>query len=359
MAVEKMSLMRIVGSKDCMHDIFKQIVYLKKENFNLKIETSYDNYFAMHEFESNIFDFSNNTDEINVKISQSEINKCIDIVEKISGVLDLDIDINEEVMFKSDYNFEKIYDSLMGVESRAAEKVDLINHNKKEIDKLENFVKVIDNISDKSLNTEVLCDLNFFEFEIGVISIENTWKLKKCYENFGAIFLKIGNIEDSVEDLYMVVYPKHLKKETDEILKSLKWNKLFIPDGIEGRPSHMISQANEKIKELKNNIKLLIHSIVDEKDSDKDMFYKIYNFLVLEGKVSEIIKKAKFLNDTFALDIWVTDKEKSKIEKSISKVSGNYNIRIKTAEEVNEDVHPSKKQKNSWIFRTFKSFARS
>lgn len=353
MAIEKMSLMRIVGSTESMNNICRELIYLNNVHLDFDLETVYNNYFAMHEYESSIIGFTDETKDMHINTSQNEINKCIEKVENLSNALELELSTNEEIMFRMDYNFENAHDDLAKIETSIGEKIDQINSNKKEIEKLTEFVKIIDSISDKEVKAETLSDLNFFEFEIGTLSSENTWRLKKRYENFSAIIFRIGNIDLSVEDLYMVIYPKQLREETSAILKSLSWNKLVIPKGIEGSPVNMVSQANKKIESLKQDIDSLMNSIRNEKESDKELLYKIYNFLVLENKVVEVVRKAKFGNNIFALDAWVANSDVNKVEDAISKISDNYKIKVKAAEEIGDDTMPPTKLKNNWLLKPF------
>src|SRR5690606_16345169 len=125
--------------------------------------------------------------------------------------------------------------------------------------------------------------------------------LKRNYENLSAIVLKIGVIKSSAEDLYMIIYPKQFKDETNNLLKSLNWNKLVIPEGLDSSVSNMISQVDVKINTLQQEISELSSSVEKTRNNIKTQVLKIYNVFKLEDKIAELESRADFSNTSFAL----------------------------------------------------------
>ena len=56
MAIEKMVLLKIVGSLENMHDILKELIFCENAHLNLNVENSsaYNNYLVVHQYESEI-----------------------------------------------------------------------------------------------------------------------------------------------------------------------------------------------------------------------------------------------------------------------------------------------------------------
>ncbi|MGB4440452.1 MAG: V-type ATPase 116kDa subunit family protein [Sedimentibacter sp.] len=358
MSIEKMVLLKIVGSIEEMNPIVKELILNENVHLNLNIENSnaYSNYYVLHQYESDIL----GTSIINKKITcntEDNHHDCMDIIQNIAKGLETELKIDKGILSEN-YKSEDAYNELMKVNSSIGARVNEINESKQKIQELQVFREKIDSIADKNLELDKISDLNYFDYEIGTLSRENKWRLKKNYENLSAIVMRIGGSNSSVEDLYMIVYPKQFKGETDNLLKSLNWSKLENPEGINGTPAEMIAQIDERTNGLQQKINDLTSSIEKEKESNVKSINRLYNIFSLEEKIAEVTKKADFGDNIFAVDVWIQESELDNVKNSISKISKKYMLTQKTAEELGNQVIPPTKLKNNWFTRPFETIVK-
>ncbi len=354
MAIEKMVLLKIIGSIDDMHQILKELIFCENAHLNLNVENSsaYNNYLAVHQYESEIIGSSiyNIVDPNNIHNSCSD---CLSSVEELSRGLGLELKIDKKLLLENNYDFDQAKKDLSRIQLTIGGRVKEINNKKQQISELLELRGKIDSIADKDVDFKKIADLNYFYYEIGSFVTENKSRLKKNYENLSAIVLKIGNIKSSSEDLYMIIYPKQFKGETDNLLKSLNWSELVIPEEYEGSAAETLVKIDAKIDELQKDITSLSSSIETETEDNKKTIFKIYNVFKLEDKISELEQRADFGNNAFALDVWVEEKNKAEVEKVIASVTDKYLISSKTPQEFSDDVIAPTKLKNNWFSKPF------
>ncbi len=350
MAIKKMVLLKIVGSLESMHDMLKELVFCENAHLNLNVENSsaYNNYLVVHQYESEIVGqpIYNVVDPSNIHNSCSD---CLSSVEELAHGLDVELKIDKKLLLENNYSFENARTDLGKIKFSYGKRVKEISDKKQQIEDLKDLRIKIDSIIDKSLQLNKIANLNYFDYEIGTFTSENKSRLKRNYENLSAIVLRIGVIKSLAEDLYMIIYPKQFKDETDNLLKSLNWNKLVIPEELCCTVSEMIEQIDDKINNLQTEISDNSASIEQEKDDIKKQILKIYNIFKLEDKIAELESRADFSNNSFVLDVWVNEDDKADIEKAIASVTDKYLINEKAAKEFGNQVVPPTKLKNNWF----------
>lgn len=358
MSIEKMVLLKVVGSTEDMNPIIKELILNENVHLNLNVENSnaYANYYVIHQYESDIL----GSTSLGLENSWDDEVKHLDgmgIVENLAKGMGVKLTVDKNILSEN-YKIKDIYNELMNIESSLGVKVKEINDKREIIKELQAFRLRVDSIGDKTLELNKLSDLNCFEYEIGMLSKENKWRLKKNYENLSAIVMRIGIINASDEDMYMIMYPKQFKGETDNLLKSLNWNRLERPEGITGTPLEMIVQIDERLNKLNNEIDGLTAAIEAEKKTNSNSINRLYNILNLEERINEVTEKAEIGNNIFAVDVWVQESELENVKKDISKVSKKYMLTQKTAEELGTQVVPPTKLKNNIFAKPFETIVK-
>lgn len=358
MSIEKMVLLKVVGSTEDMNPIIKELILNENVHLNLNVENSnaYANYYVIHQYESDIL----GSTSLGLENSWDDEVKHLDgmgIVENLAKGMGVKLTVDKNILSEN-YKINDVYNELMSIESSLGVKVKEINDKREIIKELQAFRLRVDSIGDKTLELNKLSDLNCFEYEIGMLSKENKWRLKKNYENLSAIVMRIGIINASDEDMYMIMYPKQFKGETDNLLKSLNWNRLERPEGITGTPLEMIGQIDERLNKLNNEIDSLTAAIEAEKKTNSNSINRLYNILNLEERINEVTEKAEIGNNIFAVDVWVQESELENVKKDISKVSKKYMLTQKTAEELGTQVVPPTKLKNNIFAKPFETIVK-
>jgi len=352
MAIEKMVLLKIVGSLEEIHPILKELILCENVHLNIDSSNAYNNNYLVHQYESDIIG-SSIYKTIDYDDIQNECTKNEQVVEDLCSGLELELKIDKKVLSGNKYSFDDSLYDLNKIQSEIGLKVEEIKNKKNEIEELLKLRVKIDCIYDKSIEFDKIADLNFFEYEIGALSSENKWRLKKNYENLTAIVLRIGIIKSSIEDMYIIIYPKQFKEETTKLLKSLNWNQLMIPEGLNGNSTQMIEQIDEKIGDLHNEINELSNIIEIDKEENKHILNKIFNTIKLEEKIVELERKVDYGDNLFVLNAWVKESDKLSVEESIGIVTNKFIITEKTAKEMEKQVKPPTKLKNNWFVRPF------
>lgn len=353
MAIEKMVLLKIIGSLDNMNSILKELIFCENAHLNLNVEnsTAYDNFLAVHQYESEIIGspIHNRVAPDNI---HNKCSSCLSSVEELSRGLGIELKIDKELLHEADYNLDQAMHDLSIIQLAIGGRAKEINNKKQKIQELKDFREKIDSFIDKDTDFSRIKNLNYFDFEIGTLATEYKSRLKKNYENLSAIVLKVGNLK-STEDLYMIIYPKQFKGEKENLLKSLNWIKFSTPDNYSGTPTLILQQIDSDIENLQKEIEDLSNSIEVEKRANKDKIIKIYNVFKLEDKIAELQQRADFGNSAFAIDVWAKESEKENIEKAIANVTDKYKISVKNPEDLSNDVIAPTKLKNNWFSKPF------
>jgi len=352
MAIENMSLLQIVGSLDEMHPILKKLIMSENVHLNLDTGNAYNNKYLVHQYESNIIG-TTTIKTVDYDNIENQCNKYLQIVEDLCNSLEIDLKIDKKNLTESSYSFINAQEDLLNLKTSIGYKAEEIKNKKLEIKDLLSFREKIDCIYDKTIKLDNISDLNYFEYEIGSLSSENKWRLKKNYENLSAIVLRIGIIKSSVEDMYIIIYPKQFKEETNNLLKSLNWNQLLIPEGIKGNPTQIIEQIDKTMVTLKSNISELSSIVELDKEEHKYILNKIYNTLVLEEKIGKLARQVDFGDNLFVVNVWVRDKDKISVEEAIGTVTNKFIITDKSARELGKQVKPPTKLINNWFVKPF------
>jgi len=347
MAIEKMVLLKIMGSLDNMNPILRELIFC--ENLNLNVEddnNAYNDYLALNQYESEIIGLSMNNkidsdniqndvinpspnhvyDKIDPDFIHESCSNCMNVVEELCQGLGLELKIDNKFLMEKNYTLEQAKADLYLLQSLVGGKAEEVNLKKQQIKDLYDLREKIDGLFDKDVDFRKIADLNYFDYELGTFSVENKSKFKKNYQTLSAIILKIGSIKNSSEDLYMIIYPKQYKEEIGTMLKLLNWNQVSIPKESIASPVENLIQIHSKIDSLQKEIDDLNSLIEDVKEKSKEDLLKIYNILKLEDKIAELEQKAVFSNNAFGLNVWVRDTDKEIIEKAISNVTDKYRI---------------------------------
>ncbi len=347
MAIEKMALLKIVGSLQEMESIIKELILY--ENVSIDIESDpYVNNYLIHQYETEIVGSTEyriqDYDELDIECKEALLT-----VEDISK--DLGIRLNlEKDLIKNNMGYEEAIEMLNQYKSTNGKIADEIKNKKEIIKELQYYKLRMDGIFDDTVEFDKIADLNFFDYEVGTLLNENRIKLKKNYESLTAVVIRIGIIKSTVENLYLIIYPKQYKEETTNFLKSLSWKQFLLPEKYTGTPAQISEQINSEIRNLEIEVKELSEALSGKNNQADDLMMKIYNTLRLQEKLFEIAKKADFGDNIFLLDVWVKECDVNNLKEVITEISDNI---IVTDEKPNENAKPPTILKNNWLFRPF------
>ncbi len=357
-----MVLLKIVGSITDTHSIIKELALNENVHLNLNIENSmaYLNYYNIHQYELESKYIGSSSDEDSLK-NENIINRCGDCIksiEKIGDGLNIDLELDKKILADKNYTIYNAYDDLQDIELTIGDTVEEINDKKKKIQELQIYRQKIDCIADKGIEFDKIADMKYFDYEIGSLSRENRWRLKKNYENLTAIVFRIGDTKSCATDLYMVIYPRKFKNETNNLLKSLSWNKLELPESIKVTPLKAIEDIDKKIENLNKEINELSRVTETYREDNKEKLIKIYNYFKLEEKIIDISEKNNFEHNILTINFWVQKSQVDMVKESIASVAKKYIVTERSAEELHNQVLVPTMLKNNWFTRPFELIVR-
>lgn len=348
MAIEKMALLKIVGSLQEMESIIKELILYE----NVSIDTESDHYgnnYLIHQYETEIVG-STECRILDYDELEQECKEALLTVEDISKDLGIQLNLEKDLIKNNRIDYEEAIEMLNQYKSTNGKIAGEIKNKKEIIKELQYYKLRVDSIFDNTVEFDKIADLNFFDYEVGILSNENRIRLKKNYENLTAVVIRIGITKSTVENLYLIIYPKQYKEETTNFLKSLSWKQFILPEKYTGTPAQISEQINSEIEILENEVKELSDLLSGKNGQADDLMNKIYNTLRLQERLFEIAKKADFGDNIFLLDVWARESDINNLKSIITKISDNI---IVTEEKAYDNAKPPTILKNNWLFRPF------
>lgn len=356
MAIEKMVLLNLVGSLDDEHAILEELVLSENIHLNLEHNDVYDNHYMVHQYESmmpqDAFPIIENYAQM-----EAEYHGMLESVEAIGKGMGITPKI-DKVNVGRKYLLKEAKEDLLQLKSEIGEPITRINENKELINKLTVFRKKAACIKSQWCNFKDLYELNYFDFQIGMLSYDNKIQIKKNYENISAIVLKVGDIPDSREDIYLIVYPKQFKDETKRLLKSLNWVDLGIPDDLIDMPGNLVAATDDKIDKIHKEVAELEKIVLTNLEKKTFILNKIYTRVKLEQKILSIKEEIVHGNNLFVLNAWVAKKDRRRIEEKIGDITDKFVVIVKDASELDKKIIPPTQLKNNCIFKPFETIVK-
>ncbi len=350
MAIEKMILLNLVGALEEEHSILQQLVLCENVHLNLEQGDLSENNFLVHEYEAMMPGGKTHKPEDYSQLA-SQYNEFENSIVEMSKGLDIPLHIEKDHI--GDYLLDTAKRDLEELKEKVRPSIQNICNKRQRIKELEIFRDKIGHIENQGIDFDALERLQYFEYEVGMLSRENKNHIKKNYENISALLFQIGDIEASREDIYIVLYLKQFKEETTKILKSLNWNKITIPEGLRGNAFQLIEGANQGIQSLENEIEALESAIFKNKEEIVLRLNRMYSRIKLEEKILRLKEQIIHGNNVFVLNAWIKKRDKEKVEEKIADITDKYVILCKTAEEVGKNSTPPTLLKNNWFFKPF------
>ena len=349
MAIEKMKLLSLVGALDEEYAILQELVLCEKVHLNLSHSEAYDNNYLMHEYEA-MLPASSSVKEENYAELESSYYNILSNLETMAIDLELPMHfIKEDIKA---YTRQQALEDYEKVQQSIGPNIEAISEKREQMKTLETLNQNLSCIN-RDIDFAELNHLNYFKYQVGMLSRDNRLHIKKNQENISALIFEIGEIEASREDIYIIFYLRELEEETEKLLKSLNWNKLELRPGAEGEVVACRKENESKIEILKKQIERLEKNIFENRGELILLLNKIYTRIKLELKIIELKKQVFRGNNVFVLSAWIRSKDYRRLDERIGDVTDKYVMMAKKPSELAQNVTPPTKLKNNWFFRPF------
>ena len=349
MAIEQMKLLSLVGARDKEHDILQELVLCEKVHLDLENTDTYGNNYILHEYEA-MLPSAGKAQEENQKEIENACQSGISELEKMAEGLEMQLTVVADQM--AEYTRLQALSDLKNLEEKLTPNIEAIKEKKKQLTSAREVGEILGYIR-KRIDFTALRNLKLIHYEIGTMSKDHSLHIKKNYENISALVFRIGEIQDSCEDIYMIFYLKELKDETYRLLKSLNWHKIDIGTDLEGNIETCKSNHDKKIEILRKQISILEKDLYESKLDMLKSFNKIYTRLQLELRILELKEQTVVGNNVFVLNAWIRARDYQKLEERIAKVTDKYVMMARKPGDIGEEVMPPTLLRNNWFTRPF------
>jgi V/A-type H+-transporting ATPase subunit I len=357
MAIEKMLFLKIVGSIEDMHDTLRKLVLSEMLHFDQENTDAYDNHFIMHEYETYLAGTSVYTREDHTE-TKARCSRMEQLLEHLSKGLDISLSVDKESILDSQYCINEAMEDLDRINGLIGDHIDQIIQKKAEILNYESLKEKLLNIKYKDIDFRSISNLNYFDYEIGALTSTNRIRLRSNYENISAVVLNIGTIKNSVEDLYIIIFPKKFRDETEKLLKSLNWVRFEVPGEFTGTVSEIIEQLETKIEGLKKETDALYGLLESGKADTAAQLNRIYTAVMLEKKVMELENQVIYGESTYVLNAWIREKDFEKVKDLLRNEKKKIIVEEKKVSEMEGQVMPPTLFRNNRFFKPFETIIR-
>ncbi|MBU5256493.1 V-type ATP synthase subunit I [Tissierella praeacuta] len=349
MAVEKMTMMNIIGNISDVDNVLKDIILSGKVNLVSALSQIEDNSFVFNVKDENlekVIDLNYITSFSRDK-GYEELLKKGEELEEVLNIKSNYLNLN----LKDNMDIGEISQIIDNIYKEVKEPSEILKSTKEELEKIENFYKNFSEIRDINTPIESLRELSYFDFRFGILSKEDRIKLKKNYDNILAVILHTGTGREG--EVYLVLYPSNIREEMNRILKSLNFKEIQVQDEYKGTPIEMIEYLRDKKERLKRDIDSLEKKLWNLREVHKDTIISLVNQLRTKEKIEDIKEELARSNKFFYLSGWVSKKDKEIIGEMLKEYK---DILVIFKDET--DLTPPTKLRNIWIFKPFESLVK-
>ena len=335
MSIEKMKLLSITGKEENIDDFI--IKYL--------IDSGLQTENAIKVFEKG-WKLTNFKYDSTSKDLQ---NKCKNIFLKYNIKY---IEYSESDEIKN--SLQEIDEKLESIKSKFEDIENSIIEKNQKIKELNSQVELLENLKNINIDISNLYNLRYIKFRYGKISKENYKKLEREIKDLNAIILNVG--EDDENEWIICLTTKEYGAKVDSYLNVYKFERIWIPEELIGKPSENLIVCKEQIKKLEEEVEMNQRSICDTKNQYSNYLQEIYSELNLYIKIDTIKKfMAHDENGLFYIVGWIPVNELKQILPALSKEK-DLKFVIKNYDEV-ASIPPTS-LKNNRIFKPFETLVK-
>ncbi len=348
MSIEKMAMMNVVGLKEYVEDISREIVLMGNVDITNALNEIRESHFTLSLAEENVDELLDMT-MIKPLCENLDDGHIFVKIRSLEEIYDEEFKVNKNHISES-YNFCDCHESIDELCNELMEPNEKIKEIEEEIEKIEELYKNFQYLKDLDVKLENLKSLEFFTYTFGVLSKENINRLKKNYENITAVVLHTGSSDTG--EVYLVISPKELESETSRILRSLNFNRIQMPDEFVGTPAEIIQKLESRKEIVKQEQIKLQQQLQILKNNNREKVEECYSKLKLHEKIKEVEAQMVSSNNFFYLSGWVPEKDKARIKKRLQSY-GNLIVDFKDQNDMEYDFHPPTKLRNNIMFKPF------
>ena len=327
MAIEKMRLLSLTGKAEKLDYIIA--------NYLLKSGIHIENAPKMLEKGWKLTYYSYNSD----------IKDLLRKTENTLNKLGIECEKSDIKLYNS---FEQIKQKVEAVNQDIEEKTKTLENKIKEIEDLKQKIEPFEHLRDVNIDMQKMHRTEFLKFRYGKIPTENLDELEESIKNLDVIMFEVEKQEEETWIIYYVT--KQKEDDIDRVFKVLNFERIWIPDEINGTPKDYIFEINSNILDNEKDIQELERYLKELKKNNEELLKNYYNQLVILEKVNTIKKYVAYdEKGSFYIVGWLPYDNLQEILPKLEKE--DIECIVKTNDEVPKDA-PTK-LKNNKIVKPF------
>lgn len=331
LAVEKMKLLSIVGKEEKMNTFIADYLLdsgLQPENALKVLDKGW---------------------KLSSVEIDSQINKQKKQCQMLFDTFGIPFEKKEKVVFNPDItNIRENLEEIQEKENQIEEKIQEMLNKQKEIQE-----KIIpfQHLQKLDMDLKKLYDMQYIKFRFGKMPIDSFQKIKQKINAIDAILFDMEQEGNTVWVIYFTT--KEYSKTVDSYFKVLKFERIWLPDEVEGKPKEFIQKANSYLKNAEKQIEIYETQKKNLGITQEKRLIEIANQLEIYERINKVKKYIAHDNKgSFYIVGWIPESELKPI---LTKLKKEKEIKydVKEQEEVLEV--PPTHLKNPKIIKPFES----
>lgn len=275
------------------------------------------------------------------------IKEYIKKVKNLINKLDLNYEIKD---VKLQRNPEEIKQEIDKAENRLNSLINDIDKKEEEIKKLGESIEPINHLKNVPVDLQNLYDLKYMRFRFGKISKDNYEQLISELDHTDAVIVELDRDENEVWIIYFT--PDEISEKVDSYFKVMKFERVWLPKEIAGKPSEVLDKVEKYIENSKKEIESLKQKLIlTREENGRELLNNLLQLEMLE-KINKV-KKYMAHDDkgSFYIVGWIPTRNLKEILLKLEK--DNVEYVVKNHDEVAST--PPTKLKNNRLIRPFES----
>ena len=275
------------------------------------------------------------------------IKEYIKKAKNLINKLDLNYEIKD---VKLQRNLEEIKQEIDKAENRLNSLINDIDKKEEEIKKLGESIEPINHLKNVPVDLQNLYDLKYMRFRFGKISKDNYEQLISELDHTDAVIVELDRNENEVWIIYFT--PDEISEKVDSYFKVMKFERVWLPKEIAGKPSEVLDKVEKYIENSKKEIESLKQKLIlTREENGRELLNNLLQLEMLE-KINKV-KKYMAHDDkgSFYIVGWIPTRNLKEILLKLEK--DNVEYVVKKHDEVAST--PPTKLKNNRLIRPFES----
>ena len=275
------------------------------------------------------------------------IKEYIKKAKNLINKLDLNYEIKD---VKLQRNLEEIKQEIDKAENRLNSLINDIDKKEEEIKKLGESIEPINHLKNVPVDLQNLYDLKYMRFRFGKISKDNYEQLISELDHTDAVIVELDRNENEVCIIYFT--PDEISEKVDSYFKVMKFERVWLPKEIAGKPSEVLDKVEKYIENSKKEIESLKQKLIlTREENGRELLNNLLQLEMLE-KINKV-KKYMAHDDkgSFYIVGWIPTRNLKEILLKLEK--DNVEYVVKNHDEVAST--PPTKLKNNRLIRPFES----